>query len=55
MQLRRDDVVKKVLVYGVVGLLAVALVAGPAFILLRPADAEAEEGKGYIRHVHAAR
>jgi hypothetical protein len=44
---------KKIFVYGVVGLLAVALVAGSAFILLRPADAEAEQGRGYVAAAQA--
>ena len=44
---------KKAFVYGVVGLLAVALVAGSAFILLRPADAEAEQGRGYVAAAQA--
>lgn len=35
---------KKVLGYGVVGLLAVALVAGLVYILVRPAEAQAERG-----------
>jgi hypothetical protein len=35
---------KKVLSYGVVGLLAVSLVAGTVYILVRPAEAQAERG-----------
>ena len=36
--------VKKMLVYGVVGLLAVALVVGTMYILLRPAEVQAGQG-----------
>ena len=36
--------VKKVVGYGVVGLLAVALVAGMVYVLLRPAEAQAGQG-----------
>jgi hypothetical protein len=48
---------KKVLSYGAIGLLAVALVAGMVYILLRPADAQATtgpisgRGQGYVEAV----
>jgi hypothetical protein len=37
---------KKVVGYGVVGLLAVALVAGTVYILVRPAEVQAGQGQG---------